>query len=68
MLFLRRSAHHSHRVVVFAQPELEILQEVGGDVHEIVLGEMEHVLDVVEDAPADLRVGSVECGGLAHGD
>ena len=63
---LRWYAHHGHWVVVFAQSECKVLQEVGGDFHEIILGEPEHVLDLVEDMPSVIGLGAVEGGGRAH--
>lgn len=46
--------HHCHRVVVLSEAEREVLEELGGDAHEILLRQAKLVLDLVEDAPSSI--------------
>lgn len=60
-----RHAHHGHWVVVFPQAEVEVLEELFSDLEKGIVGEMELVLDGVEDRPFRFFGGGEEsrCGG-----
>ena len=62
----RGSIHHGHRVIIFAETEFEVVEEVGSDAGEIVLRETKLVLDLVEDATLDVRTGGIYGGYLGH--
>ena len=55
----KTGVHHSHRLVIFAQPELKIFQELGGDAHEIILAQAELLFNLFEDAMCILGGGPV---------
>lgn len=58
--------HHRHRMIIFTQPKLEILEELGGDPHEIGFAQAELLFDLFEDAMDGLRVGPIAKGRGAH--
>ncbi len=63
---ITQDVHHGHRVVVLSETEREVLEELGSDAREVLLGQAELLLDVIEDAPAGVGRGRISRVGLAH--
>ena len=64
----RFSVHHGHGMVVLAEAETKIVDELLCDAEEAVIVELELALDVVEDGPACLSLlGVCEGGDGRHG-
>ncbi len=62
-----QDVHHGHRVVVLSETEREVLEELGSDAREVLLGQAELLLDFVENAAAGVGRGRISRVGLAHG-
>lgn len=58
------NTHHRHRMVVFTQSKMEILQELLCDLDESILVELELALNVVEDLARRVWGRAVHCGYL----